>query len=63
MYDERERRDGRDGQERQEGRQFEVRRSRFLELRTLNFERRIARFSRVSHFPPVSRAQSFSAVC
>ena len=34
--------------------------SRFLELRTLNFERRIVLFSRVSLFPPVPRVQSFS---
>jgi hypothetical protein len=42
MRDERERLDGRDG------RRFEVRSSRFPELRTPNFK------LRASHFPPVS---------
>ena len=48
MRDERERLDGRDG------RRFEVRSSRFPELRTPNFE------LRASHFPPVSSVSPVS---
>ena len=43
-------RDGRDGQ------RFEARNSRFLELRTLNLELRIAFFAAVSPVTPVSRS-------